>query len=71
MTEPRTTSTTPEFPFKSARVCYLEVKPDGTVSQLRYADEKREALARAEAGESRVYAAWPGEYRTDLFLVDE
>lgn len=72
MTTPRKTSDTSEFPAHKAgaRICYIEVTPDGGVAQLRYADELRDGLQRAKSGDSRVYAAWPGQYRTDLFEVD-
>lgn len=70
MTAPRTTSSVADFPHKNPRICYIEIGQDGSVSQLRYAAEIREGRARAASGESRLYAAWPGEFRTDLFVVD-
>lgn len=70
MTDARTTSSVKDFPFQSPRICYIEVAADGSVAQLRYAPEIREGRARAATGESRLYAVWPGTYRSDLFVVD-
>lgn len=59
------------FPYGyPGRVCYIE--QDGeAVSQIQGRDAIRCAVQRARAGQSRILAAWPGEYRTDLFLVDD
>ncbi len=60
------------FPYKSKTVCYAEVKADGSVKQV--SNTKAELLAaaeRVEAGGSTLVAAWPGQWRTDLFKVDD
>jgi hypothetical protein len=69
MTDIRTTSETP-FPFDwPGRVCYFELTK-GNLLWIKTRDETRDAVRRALAGKTKIYAAWPGQYRTDLFLVD-
>lgn len=61
-----------DFPYGHAggRVCYFEMH-DGALAQARYRDDLRGAVRRALAGESAIFAAWPGTYRTDLFVIDD
>jgi hypothetical protein len=69
MTDIRTTSET-SFPFDwPGRVCYFELNK-GNMLWIKTRDETREAVRRALTGKTKIYAAWPGQYRTDLFLVD-
>lgn len=56
-----------EFPYTSGTTCVIEVHSDGTVTQGGGA----EAYKRALAGTSRLFAAWPGQWRTDLFAIDD
>jgi hypothetical protein len=56
-----------DFPYRSDTTCYIEVHKNGTVSH----GGGREAYDRAIAGESTLYAVWPGEWRSDLFLIDD
>lgn len=59
------------FPYGyPGRVCYLEQSGENVV-QCASRDELREAVTRARRGESRLLAVWPGEYRSDLFLIDD
>jgi hypothetical protein len=59
------------FPYGyPGRVCYLEQTGENVV-QCSTRDELRQAVLRARRGESRLLAVWPGEYRSDLFLVDD
>lgn len=51
-------------------VCYFELC-NGQLLWMKDRGETREAVARALKSESTLYAAWPGQYRTDLFLVDD
>lgn len=70
MTEPRRTSDQ-RFPHDwPGWICYLELC-EGQLLWLKNRAETREAVTRALAGQSTLYAAWPGQYRTDLFLVDD
>lgn len=50
-------------------VCYL-VLVDGAPQQIRGRDGLRAAVTDALVGEVTIYAAWPGQFRTDLFVID-
>lgn len=52
-------------------VCYIEVPADGGLKQVKGRAGIRDAISRAADGKSRIYAAWPGRYRTDLFFIDD
>ena len=59
------------FPYGyPGAVCYLELR-DGLLTQIRDRAGIREAVRRAQREESEIFAAWPGEYRTDLFIIDD
>ena len=59
------------FPYDSKLVCFLEVAQNGETRQISNAREKLIALKNARSGESKIYAAWPGQWRTDLFIIDD
>lgn len=59
------------FPYGSGQVCYMEVSPDGAVTQLSTICEKRSAYINAQAGISKILAVWPGRWRSDLFIIDD
>lgn len=59
------------FPYGSGQVCYMEVSPDGAVTQLSTVGEKRSAYINAQAGISKILAVWPGRWRSDLFIIDD
>lgn len=46
------------FPYGSGQVCYIEVSPDGAVTQLSTVGEKRSAYINAQAGISKIFAVW-------------
>ncbi|MEU6034362.1 hypothetical protein ABZ801_03055 [Actinomadura sp. NPDC047616] len=48
-------------------MCYIEVHKDGRVTHGVDAGTYERALA----GESRLFAAWPGNWRSDLFVIDD
>lgn len=54
------------FPYGyPGRICYFHTSPVG-VTQIAGAEAMRTAVARAQAdAEFQIYAAWPGEYRTE------
>jgi hypothetical protein len=56
-----------EFPYKLGTLCYIEVAKDGTVTWG--VDEG--TYERAVAGESRLFAVWPGEWSSHLFAIDD
>lgn len=59
------------FPYNRRDVCYMEVFPDGTINQLSSDSEKYEAASRAKRNMSAIYAVWPGNWRSDLFVIDD
>lgn len=61
------------FPYGwPGRVAYLQIAADGSISQTsRFRDDFRETVRAAFAGEVTLIAAWPGEYRTDVFEIDD
>ena len=59
------------FPYRSGQVCYMEVSPDGAVTQLSTVGEKRSAYINTLAGVSKILAVWPGRWRSDLFIIDD
>jgi hypothetical protein len=60
------------FPYNARAVCWVLVAPDGTVSSPGHTMAgRRAALAQVEAGGVRLFIAWPGQWRTDLFEVDD
>lgn len=70
MTDVRLTSEQP-FPHGwPAQVCYIELRA-GELLWMKTRGETREAVTRALSGQSTLYAAWPGQWKTDLFLVDD
>lgn len=54
------------FPYGSASICYFTVT-DGVPEQVK----GRPALRGAIANGCELYAAWPGQFRTDLFVIDK
>ena len=59
------------FPYYRQDVCFFEAYPDGTLSQLHTKTEKREAAERMAQGKCKIYAVWPGQWRSDLFEIDD
>lgn len=64
------------FPYQSKLLCYVLVSNDGTISQpcqYRKSDRRElvEAAKKVREGTARLFVAWPGSYRTDLFAVDD
>ena len=60
------------FPYTSKRVCFIEVSADGTVQQVSCSKLAiEEACSRVRENNSSLYAVWPGNYRSDLFVIDD
>lgn len=58
------------FPYGwPGRISYFIVGLD-SVYQLTTRDEMRETVMEALAGDVEIFAAWPGQYRTDVFWID-
>jgi hypothetical protein len=67
---PRRASET-SFPYGwPGAVCYFVIQ-SGVPTFFRYRDEFRSAVRSALNGDAQIYAAWPGQWRTDLFVIDE
>jgi hypothetical protein len=59
------------FPFTARTICYIEVSKDGSVQQIPCNKSAiKEACLRVRAEQTTLYAVWPGQYRSDLFVVD-
>ena len=43
----------------------------GANIQLSTVGEKRSAYINAQAGISKIFAVWPGRWRSDLFIIDD
>ena len=59
------------FPYGSKLVCFMELFPNGELNQLWNKQEKLHAYIRASTGESKIVAVWPGQWRSDLFIIDD
>ena len=60
------------FPYGAKTTCYILVGKDGAVKQMNHnTAEMTAAYHSALSGEYRIYAVWPGNYRSDLFVVDD
>lgn len=66
--EPRSASASgKDFPYASATTCYIEIRNDGSVTH----GVDKGTYDRACSGESRLFAVWPGQWRSDLFVIDD
>lgn len=59
------------FPYGSKLVCFMEISPDGEIRQLSTKRDMAEAYISAQDGNSRIVAVWPGNWRSDLFIIDD
>jgi hypothetical protein len=59
------------FPYKDGLVSYVVVTRDGEISNPRYVDDRRAAARTLRDGEAQVFCVWPGQYRSDLFVIDD
>jgi hypothetical protein len=55
------------FPYRSKTTCYVEVRAKGAVSW----GVDGGTYARALDGTSILYAVWPGEWSSALFVIDD
>jgi hypothetical protein len=55
------------FPYTLRSICYIEIAKNGAVT----AGADAQTYERAQAGESTLYAVWPGEWSSDLFVIDD
>lgn len=73
----RLVSETPEFPLSqvlySPSYTWIVTSPEGKITSPSYRDDRRRALAALLASRSKrasLVIVWPGQYRSDAFLVD-
>lgn len=60
------------FPYDSKLVCYILVESDGTISQVQHnLGELSAAYKAVLGGQASLYAVWPGQWRSDLFIIDD
>lgn len=59
------------FPYRSKLVCFMELSEDGEIHQLKDIGDKRRAYYNAIDGKSKILAVWPGNWRSDLFIIDD
>lgn len=57
-------------PFRARHVTFVRVGADGRLEQASAVAEKQEMLRKLQA-EDGLLAAWTGQYRTDVFWVDD
>ena len=72
----RKASSVEYFPYKNPTNCYIEVLPNGTVRNMAHKNksdknEVEAVYARLCNQESKLFCAWPGNYKTDLFEIDD
>jgi len=72
----RKASSVEHFPYKNSTNCYIEVALDGTVRNIAHKNksdrnEIEAAYIRTCNRESRLFCAWPGNYSTNLFEIDD
>lgn len=64
------------FPYRSLLVCYFEVDKDGRVNRVHHKNKSDikaviEAYERANKNITTLYAVWPGNWSSDLFIIDD
>ena len=66
----RRTSDADEVPWRAGDVTLIWISEDGRITQAQRIEEKRNALRDATSGDC-LLLAWPGQWRQDIFLVDD
>src|ERR1700694_868377 len=66
----RTSALGEVFPWRAQDVTFVCVTADGLVTQAQTIGEKRAILEAADDGDL-LLAAWPGQWRQDIFVVDD
>jgi hypothetical protein len=64
------------FPYGMSTICYIEVDKNGNVSQVPHKNKSDrpqviEAYKRVLNKTTALYAVWPGNWRSDLFIIDD
>ncbi|MFB8273635.1 hypothetical protein ACFC96_44700 [Streptomyces sp. NPDC055955] len=66
----RRSSTQDHFPWSSRTLTLIRVSAHGVVTQATSDSEKRRLLDEATK-KDMILAAWPGQWRQDVFWVDD
>jgi hypothetical protein len=66
----RRTSDAQFVPWNAGDVTLIRISEDGRITQAQRIEEKRSALRNAAAGDC-LLLAWPGQWRQDIFFVDD
>jgi len=72
----RSSKESDNFPYSMSTVCYFEVEKKGNVSQVRHKNKSDrpkvlEAYQKAVNKDTTLYAVWPGNWSSDLFIIDD
>ena len=64
------------FPYRMSTVCYFEVYKNGQVKRIYHKNKSDitkviEAYERAKENITTIYAVWPGNWSSDLFIIDD
>lgn len=64
------------FPYRMSTMCYFEVFKNGEIKRLYHKNKSDingviEAYKRASENISTIYAVWPGNWSSDLFIIDD
>ena len=60
------------FPYSWEAICYIEVASNGKITQVECKKSDIENVYnRVKGGGSLLYAVWPGDYNSELFIVDD
>lgn len=59
------------FPYRSKTVCFMKLSPSGELKQLTDRKEKCAAYLESKQGNCQIVAVWPGQWRSDLFIIDD
>jgi hypothetical protein len=66
----RRTSEQDWVPWRARDVTMIRIERTGRISQAQGIEEKRRALDEA-ADRDCLLLAWPGQYRQDIFFIDD
>jgi hypothetical protein len=66
----RRTSDSDYIPWRARDVTLIWIRTDGRITQAQGITDKRDALQEG-ADNDCLLLAWPGQYRQDIFLIDD
>jgi len=64
------------FPYNMKTVCYFEVDKQGNTNHIHHKNKSDkqgvfESYLRAVKKDTTLYAVWPGNWSSDLFIIDD